>query len=308
MNYQIKKGDFDNLISHLIENYTIIAPTKNKRFEVLTNPEKLDLKHLPSFPIRHFLNPRNEPLYQLKDNKPYEVKLRRKTQIYFGIRQCDLNAIRFLDKFFEKDPHYQELRKNTIIIGYICPSSFKNCFCKSLGAHIPVAYDILIQEKSNKFIIEIKNSKSILPSRLLKKTNEKIKVPSYLLQRKIRYKDIRDHLNSKIWRHEAEKCTSCALCNITCSTCFCFDIIDIPNLQYTDRIRVSDSCQLKSFTQIGGNYTFRAERKDRLRHRLLCKLEYTKNNQHLFGCVGCGRCIDNCPAKIDMIDIMDKLK
>jgi ferredoxin len=33
-----------------------------------------------------------------------------------------------------------------------------------------------------------------------------------------------------------------------------------------------------------------------------------KKNLEVLGCVGCGRCIDNCPVNIDIIELADGIK
>ena len=45
-----------------------------------------------------------------------------------------------------------------------------------------------------------------------------------------------------------------------------------------------------------------------MKQRIFCKLKYMYD---IFGrarCVGCGRCVTNCPTDIDITEIANKLK
>jgi len=43
----------------------------------------------------------------------------------------------------------------------------------------------------------------------------------------------------------------------------------------------------------------------RFRNRYLCKLQLMERNFDIFGCTGCGRCIEVCPAGIDIRKVVD---
>ena len=65
------------------------------------------------------------------------------------------------------------------------------------------------------------------------------------------------------------------------------------------RVRVKDSCQTAGFTRNAGWHNPRSKAAA-VRHRIMDKLVYIQDRFGKKGCVGCGRCIDVCPAGIDI--------
>ncbi len=70
------------------------------------------------------------------------------------------------------------------------------------------------------------------------------------------------------------------------------------DLQHGQRVRTWDSCQLGEFAEVAGGHNFRRKPEERFRHRYYRKGKYLWDRQHHIACVGCGRCIGACPAKI----------
>ena len=54
-----------------------------------------------------------------------------------GVRACDLEAIRYLDKVFAEgegaDPFYQSRRRAEVLLSVDCVAIHENCFCTALG-------------------------------------------------------------------------------------------------------------------------------------------------------------------------------
>jgi Fe-S-cluster-containing hydrogenase component 2 len=94
---------------------------------------------------------------------------------------------------------------------------------------------------------------------------------------------------------------SCASCTQVCPTCFCWDARDSIHLngQTARRERVWDSCFNPDYSYIvGGNS--RPNTRSRYRQWLTHKFASWYTQFGTSGCVGCGRCITWCPAKIDV--------
>jgi heterodisulfide reductase subunit C len=52
----------------------------------------------------------------------------------------------------------------------------------------------------------------------------------------------------------------------------------------------------------------RLSQKERFRQRFMHKLVYyPENNDGLFSCVGCGRCVSRCPISMNIVKVMKKL-
>ena len=47
---------------------------------------------------------------------------------------------------------------------------------------------------------------------------------------------------------------------------------------------------------------------NRVRNRIYHKFSYIPKNSTFFGCVGCGRCITDCPVNIDIIEIINNAR
>ena len=106
--------------------------------------------------------------------------------------------------------------------------------------------------------------------------------------------------NSGLWRERSEMCLACGSCNVVCPTCYCFDVreeMDLSMKQGT-RFRTWDACMLPGFASIAGGHNFRAKSLERYRHRYYRKGKYIHDMVGELGCVGCGRCVRACTARI----------
>jgi ferredoxin len=124
------------------------------------------------------------------------------------------------------------------------------------------------------------------------------------------------NLNHKIWLDIADRggvagsfpCLSCGSCSLVCPTCYCFDVYDVLDLDLNNGVRVRelDSCQLLEYGEVALNNNYRKERKDRIRHWMLCKFGAAAGG-FSSSCVGCGRCIRICPSNIDLTEVAKEL-
>jgi ferredoxin len=110
-----------------------------------------------------------------------------------------------------------------------------------------------------------------------------------------------------VWKDLAESCLSCGICTYLCPTCHCFDLCDEASGQAGERIRVWDTCQFPLFTQQASGFNPRPTVKERFRQRIMHKLSYLPKSQSMTGCVGCGRCVTECPVNLDIREVMVSL-
>jgi ferredoxin len=121
-------------------------------------------------------------------------------------------------------------------------------------------------------------------------------------------KKLLELFNSDVWAELSESCLGCGTCTFVCPTCQCYDVQDFDNGREVRRFRCWDSCMYSDFTMMAHG-TNRPTQKERFRQRFMHKLVYyPSNNNGVFGCVGCGRCLQKCPIHMNIVKVAKKLK
>jgi ferredoxin len=118
-----------------------------------------------------------------------------------------------------------------------------------------------------------------------------------------------NNLEAKQWDKVATRCMSCTNCTQVCPTCFCWNAHDSLDLsgQTAGRERAWDSCFNPDYNYIvGGN--MRPTTRSRYRQWLTHKFGSWYPQFGTSGCVGCGRCITWCPARIDVTEEIRSLR
>jgi ferredoxin len=113
--------------------------------------------------------------------------------------------------------------------------------------------------------------------------------------------------DDSVWDFLHETCLGCGLCTYACPTCHCFDIVDEAEGGQGTRLRVWDSCQYPLFTHHASGHNPRPSGRERMRQRVMHKFHYLVENQGILGCVGCGRCIRNCPVGNDVRQVLNSI-
>lgn len=273
--------------------------------------------------IKTFLRPEEEILFRVfkKDEElTFEMLTNSKPMAFFDVRKCDLKALQILDRVFLdenfKDKHYDDLRQNIFIVAVNCIEPSNVCFCESMAVDFNKDYDadLVITELKVGFLLETKTPKGegLIGKFNFVKANaedveEKYRVLSDTvakIKRKLNTENLKEILYQKIdneyWEILGKRCFSCMSCTKSCPTCFCFNITE-KNYEegHSDRIRVADSCFNQEFATMH-KFNLRDRTSYRYRHWLLHKMAYWQDQFGTYGCVGCGRCITWCPAKIDI--------
>jgi sulfhydrogenase subunit beta (sulfur reductase) len=255
---------------------------------------------------------------------------------FFGIRACDLSALKLYDRIFlegpVKDPVYDSRRRDSLIIALNCQYPADNCFCHSMGTGPAVTdgFDMAVTELNDSFLLEegtVAGQGLLAGLPLEEATEDDMKEKDARIERclKMIKKSIRaDDLPGLIyrslehpqWADIAERDLECGNCTQVCPTCFCsstYDLLRLSRISYRPpvisgmRVRKWDSCFSGNFARVhGGN--FRPSRRARYRQWMSHKLAYTMEQFGLPGCVGCGRCITWCPAGIDITRELEALR
>lgn len=280
---------------------------------------------------KRFLFPQKEVLFSYELDGE-EVKIQEKPQemseqIIFGIRNCDARSFLILDTFFAAgkygDPYYFNRRDHTLLVGFACNEPMTTCFCTSLNGapHSVEGYDAVLYELPDKYLFKIISQKGQKLEPFMEKfegataddLNEMKELgarASEKIQKTLSLDNIDQELeglyDDDIWQKVARKCLKCGACSYICPTCHCFDVQE--KLEKTgemgksrgERIRIWDTCQFPLFTQEASGFNPRNIGNKRTRQRVYHKFNYYPKNYNIIGCVGCGRCIQVCPAHQDI--------
>jgi sulfhydrogenase subunit beta (sulfur reductase) len=253
----------------------------------------------------------------------------------FGVKNCDLFAMKIQDFVFMegtcKDPFYEKRRKNTLLVSSDCLGFKEVCFCAALDI-MPYAqdgFDLNMSPLNAGFLVDVGSSKGRevverAPSCFLPATDSQIAARQK--KRDVFLKKLREHLafhnipgkesipevvrkghDSEIWKERVSTCVECGGCNLICDTCHCFLLADEKSAQANERLRMWDACLYPNFAKVAGGANPMKYRYQRLRNRYFKKFDFFPANIDLCACCGCGRCIEVCPAKIDIREVLSSL-
>ncbi|MBQ9030268.1 MAG: 4Fe-4S dicluster domain-containing protein [Parasporobacterium sp.] len=277
-------------------------------------------------PPKDILFPNVEKLYQYKaageDSYIRETLPEETPKILFGIRPCDMRSIKSMDKvFFTKnyvDSYYARRREYVTIVAIGCTETDRTCFCDSMGIDPNTApgADVMMNriEGEEAYLLHAQTEKG----EALLKNLESLEGPSENVKairtdctlkiRKIPDLDrkLAEMFEHPIWDKVTKGCIGCGTCTFVCPTCYCFDIDNENYGTEGCKYRCWDSCMFSDYTRMAGGANPRPTKKERLRNRYMHKLSYFNERYGETLCVGCGRCIANCPSHLDISEFIEK--
>ena len=113
-----------------------------------------------------------------------------------------------------------------------------------------------------------------------------------------------EKFDSPIWEELYKPCLACGTCTFVCPTCQCYDIKDYDTGNGVQRYRCWDSCMYSDFTMMAAANN-RTSQMQRFRQRFMHKLVYyPTNNDGMYSCVGCGRCVEKCPSALNIVKVI----
>ena len=282
---------------------------------------------------KDFFFPQTENLVDFKvEGKNIEIKETVKEDedfVVFGVRACDVKSFDILDRVFLADPvdnFYKNRRDHGIIVSMACTRPAETCFCGTFGIDATApAGDIECHKTADAVYLEAKTDKGakLLESlSALTEDADASAVEAQKAQTKEVFKKLplagldasafgdgktNEFFNAPEWKSLSESCLGCGTCTFVCPTCQCYDIKDFNTGHEVKRFRCWDSCMYSDFTRMAhGNP--RLTQLERFRQRFMHKLVYyPTNNEGIFGCVGCGRCMAKCPINMNIVKVMKKL-
>ncbi|MEW6338581.1 MAG: 4Fe-4S dicluster domain-containing protein [Acidobacteriota bacterium] len=248
--------------------------------------------------------------------------------VYFGAHSCDIHALKILDLLYLSDyvdPYYKRNRDNLTVVGYGCMPDDK-CFCKSVGtATVDENFDLFLTPLQGRFMVTVASARG----------DDIVRTAAHLFEPATR-RDVQDFLDrvrerddaftltldvadlpyvlelktdDPVWEELGKKCLCCGSCSMVCPTCACFNVRDeIPEEGTVRRVRTWDACLYREYAQVAGGHNFRDTRADRVRNRYYHKQEAFVREFGMPSCVGCGRCIENCPTGINVVEVFQTVR
>jgi len=276
--------------------------------------------NLPLLSVKEIFFPPTERLFKIQKTGQ-EIHLEEAypewETVVFGVRPCDARGVKLLDALFldtnPVDSYYARRRANTTLIGLACKEAGPTCFCSSVGGAPDDArdMDIMLYETDAGYLAEAVTEKGrfLIPAGEWRETTSRSGPTPCMEQFPVPENGKwPEHFNDAYWARMSERCLSCRACAYVCPTCHCFAIRDeLIGPGEFERIRCWDSCAGENYRRVAGGHRARPEKAERLRNRFFCKFYYYAGQTGLgntSACTGCGRCIDVCPAGVDITEVL----
>ena len=250
-------------------------------------------------------------------------------QVLFGAHACDVHALKILDLLYLSDyvdPYYRRNREQLIVVGYGCWPDDK-CFCESLDTStVDDGFDLALTPLDGRFLVTVGTSRGddIVRSSATSSSPPRARTSATTSQRlagprarpsscQLDVTDLPYVLELKkddpVWDELGKKCLCCGSCSMVCPTCSCFNVRRRDRRTASAaRVRTWDSCLYRDYAVVAGGHNFRADRADRVRNRYYHKQEAFVREFGMPSCVGCGRCIENCPTGINVVEVFQHVR
>jgi len=324
-----------DLLDRLADRYRVIVPCREDGVTIYGEYDpgrELDLTNRPVQSAKGVLFPQAETLFEFERGRQ-QAEVRDcagddvQESVIFGIRPCDIHGIKLLETVFTdaySDPYFSRRMEKTILVGIACTEPLPSCFCTSFGygPWDSSGADVFLYDIGDSFVWrsltgrgeemtaglayewdEVPEAGDV--EKRLRSGREKalarirkLDIPSDLAGRMM------DAFHSPYWQKLSQSCLGCGICTYLCPTCHCFDIHDLRRGGGGERYRCWDSCMFSNFTLAAGDHNPRPTREERVRQRMMHKLSYSVERYDQYLCVGCGRCVDMCPAGIDIRQVV----
>ena len=336
--YKIKREDLPALFQKIAADQELYLPVRTAdqtNFGVWREEAEVDLDTLKTVKSpKDVFFPQSETLYTCyREGKKLSVEpetLKEQDFVVFGMKACDIKGVEVLDRVFLSDPidtFYAARRDHGTIVALACHEPEETCFCKVFGvdaAH-PAAdvaawmvEDTLYwkpetekgQKLTEKLADILEKADDAGSETAVAEEEEKIRaiieeLPYTHLSLEGWNGDVlMEKFESPLWEELYKPCLACGACTFVCPTCQCYDIKDYDTGHGVQRYRCWDSCMYSDFTMMAhGNN--RTSQKERFRQRFMHKLVYfPANNEGMYSCVGCGRCVEKCPASLNIVKVV----
>lgn len=328
----------DLFFQKLAEKYPVYLPvddeTGKPEFTRYKENIKLSTQLNTVRSAKDFFFPQVETMMKFKmEGKKIEIESmfeEKEDFVIFGVRGCDVRSFDILDSVYLADPidtFYKNRRDHGIVISLACSKPDSTCFCTAfdIDATNPEG-DITAWRTSDAIYFRTNNDKGnevlLFVDSILEETKDNMVEEQRRQTKEIlnslpfndldlsyfKEENTMEIFKSDKWASLSESCLACGTCTFVCPTCQCYDIREYDTGHGVERFRCWDSCMYSDFTLMAhGNP--RISQKERFRQRFMHKLVYSPtNNNGVYGCVGCGRCVAKCPVSMNIVKVIKTLE
>ncbi len=336
---KIAKSKLNELYGKIAEKMGLFLPVKRAgevNYAVWGEGKEVSLDTLKTVKSpKNMFFPDSENLMKFRsEGKELEIEdvredYSQKPFVLFGVKACDYKAIEVLDKVFLAEPvdsYYKARREATTIVTLACSKPEESCFCGVFGIDATAPNgDVTTWIDSEYLYWQANTEKGEALTALVKELFEEggegevsaqqeetkvvlSKLPFANLDlSKFKGENLNELFNATEWEEMSEACLGCGTCTFVCPTCQCFDIRDIKTNDGILRYRCWDSCMYSDFTLMAHGNS-RTTQMQRFRQRFMHKLVYyPSQNDGLYSCVGCGRCVNKCPQRLNIVKVIKTL-
>jgi sulfhydrogenase subunit beta (sulfur reductase) len=282
-------------------------------------------------PPKKYVMPPREAMFRYDETTGYQPVTDGldKRIVLFGVHPCDIYGLNLLDLVFGgkyPDPLFKARRERLSIIGIDCTPD-EHCFCRSMRADfVDHGFDLFLHDIGDAYLVQVGTARGddmVLAAAPLFGEVGRADVEEYKrrsTEKREAFKldvEIRDlpeifemEYGSEIWEDLGERCMTCGACSMVCPTCYCYDVADDVELGSTagTRTRSWDSCLFHTHAAVAGGENFREDRASRIKFRFYHKHRGFVAEYGRPACVGCGRCIEACPASIHIAEVIGRLR
>ena len=322
----MSRAKLKEMLQGMLKEYRLVAPVRengNLLFKEVDNVDDIVINDEVTYRSpKEFLFPQVERIMGFDSQGGTLVEGNPEKTVIFGVRPCDLEAIKILTAVFTQgkyvDTYFLNHLSNTTLIGLGCVNEKPGCFCQQRGIDkdYSMACDVFIQTSGDDYkIVYIKDSaKQLFKDNIELPEDSCAKAGATTDKTQIIELDSDENtlFNEIDWAKHSEKCLACGTCTYICPTCHCFEFKDTKQRGEAYRYRCWDSCMYPKFTLHASGHNPRPSKTERFRQRVMHKYLYVKQNFGYTACTGCGRCIRSCPAGMNIksivSEIMEELK
>lgn len=242
----------------------------------------------------------------------------------FGLRPCDLRALMTIKKVFasdDQDLFYLRNLSRTLLLGQACRVECAGSFCREMSIDPQDAEeaDVFFREIPEGYLAKVNTERgnALAGKEFFAEASEEEwssgrkeiggKREKGLFDLEEAKHGVKERFGDEdFWKRISAPCVNCGICTYLCPTCHCFDLGDLQMPGRGARFRCWDSCAFPGFTKMPVHNP-REEKWRRYRQRVSHKFNFFLQNYQEVACVGCGRCVANCPVNLDLREVLQEV-